>query len=74
MSKINELKLCEADALGKFSDDLEIIISEMDELYFYIDKKEKKKYEQTYRYLVYLWEQIQNILIELIDADRRIIG
>lgn len=71
MSKFEDLKLAEVEALGNFCEQIEEILRGMDEYRLFLDKKDIRKYNKTYQNLVYFWEQLQDRLIYLWDADER---
>ena len=51
--------------------DKEEMMKSMDDFRMFVDRKELRRFDKTYKNLGYFWELLQNKLIYLWDADER---
>lgn len=70
-NKFEDLKLSEIEVLGYFCEQIGDLMKSMDDFRIFLDKKDKKKFDKTYKNLGYFWDKIQNQIIYLCDADER---
>lgn len=72
MRKIEEIKHLEVDALQEITDHLEIVMNDIEIYQEYLSKKDKKVAEKCRKQISRFWEQIENKIIDIFDADDRI--
>jgi hypothetical protein len=71
MSKLEDLKIREVEALSEFQEHISLILADMDGYREFVDKKEQKQLQKCYEYLDNLWEQIEEVISNICDADSR---
>lgn len=71
MNKIKDLKVAEVEALSAFSDQIGDLLNSMDDFRYYLDKKDERRFDKTYKNLVYFWEKLEDELIMVLGADER---
>ena len=66
-----KLTIAEVEAISNFCDQIGDLMATMDEARMHINKNDRRRYDKTYKNLGYFWEQLQDRLIYLWDADER---
>lgn len=66
-----KLTIAEVEAISNFCDQIGDLMATIDEARMHINRKDRRRYDKTYKNLGYFWEQFQDRLIYLWDADER---
>ena len=66
-----KLTIAEVEAISNLCDQIGDLMATMDEARMHINRKDRRRYDKTYKNLGYFWEQFQDRLIYLWDADER---